>query len=304
MHMAWDELAAKHRSDRDFQNIVSTVRRIKAGEADKPEKLESVSAQHNVSLRIIRSYIVLSEREMRRESGLSRTPKMLLKSIPTLETLNENGCPGETLYCFADSERPHRRAELVCDQSLVCLKDVLSTQSFCWESQGEAYFRKESKDVADANGAANLVNKAVWLPKWEQFLDEKLMPSGGDTEEETGGQEQTVDTPEASAFTGPAAEELAASQAVATPKAIKRPAVCVDSSTESKLRRCQSSRSLTAEGDAEVASTCDRESTFAEAEDLEGHGVREQSEAQLLLIEVFRVFSLCPHTPATPKENK
>ena len=268
-HMLWPEVTAKHTSDREFQQLIQEAREVRFGDRDRPEKVETVVKKQTVGLRIIRTFVCLSEKEMRRASNLSRIPKMPLKHIPTIEAPSECGGPPETLFCFQDPAQPYRRAEVVVHSGVESCQDVLPFDSFAWEGQGKAYWKKEVKETGDASGLINLVNKEVYLPEWESFMHEKLVHGGGETEDEGVPEQTPANNPEAagSAFSGVAAADVAGDAASATPRPVRKPVV-VDSSVESKaLRKSMSSRTLVEES-AEAGSAGD--STFADAEELEG----------------------------------
>ena len=252
---------------------MKNVRSIKDGSKPKPAKMESVACKHRVGLKITRSFIILSEKEMRRDSGLSRIPKMPLKNLPALTVPSETGVGEETVYAFQDSANPHRRAELCVEMDVDLHRDVLPPETFTWLGQGDAYWKQELKDQAQDSGIAALISKEVYLPEWSKFMEERLV-QGGDSESEEAPAEDAVQQDGFQEnFSGVAASELSSEATLPTPRPSRKAVVNVDSSVESKgLKRGSSTRSLAGSGgpEPENESASVGETAFAEAEELEG----------------------------------
>ena len=110
-YMEWDELGQLASESQMFSDGVAKAREMyQKGERLKVD-LQSVSTNTQVGLFLDRSYIVISEREMRRHAELSRIKTSSLAKLPSLEVPHED-CSGEmeTVFVFADPSQPFRKA--------------------------------------------------------------------------------------------------------------------------------------------------------------------------------------------------
>ena len=143
---------------------------------------EEVYAVSGISFEVERSYLVASERDMRRAAGLQRVGKTALKGLPSVTCVAEDGSgKEETLYLFEDTTCPLRRGKLRVSMSSnhqrVKMKaaDVLwcgqgsEFQNMTWQAQSE---ESKLKDVVGREMAGHLN-----LMSWDSFLEERLCTS-------------------------------------------------------------------------------------------------------------------------------
>ena len=134
-----------------------------------------VKQQCVLGVEIEKSFVVLSEREMRKESGLHRIPRMSLKSLPQLTLPSQpGGGEPEVLYAFADPDQPFRKARV---KSFVgeCLSETLMEPSkVFWADQGKTMLVHASTEQCAKLGVADTLQREAKLPTWDAFFLEKL----------------------------------------------------------------------------------------------------------------------------------
>ena len=104
--VSWESLIQSVAKDANFKNKVEEARQVLLHAKDaKPLASQGVFAMQGVSLKIERSYVVLTERDMRRSIGRTQ-----LKSLQSVQIPCEDGrAETETGYLFKDEEAPHRK---------------------------------------------------------------------------------------------------------------------------------------------------------------------------------------------------
>ena len=84
MHLSWDELCSKHTSEPGFSTMLRTARDIKTGVAKTTFPPSEVTSSSTLEVELSRSFVVLSEKELRQASNMTRITKVALKGVPQL----------------------------------------------------------------------------------------------------------------------------------------------------------------------------------------------------------------------------
>ena len=82
--LTWEEMVQRAAASSGFAQVIQTARLVKAGEKEVGVNPQQVSQVHDFSLEVERAFTLVTEKEMRRWSGLSRIPKALLRNHPSL----------------------------------------------------------------------------------------------------------------------------------------------------------------------------------------------------------------------------
>ena len=129
-----------------------------------------------LSLEVERTFLLLSEREMRAQSNLHRIPRMALKNVPSITLPVQAGSTSEPeqLFCFADDQNPWRRARLRTVVGHKLADSVMTPNQCLWHDQGRTLLTHCSSTEASAVGLADLLGKESKLQNWQEFLDERL----------------------------------------------------------------------------------------------------------------------------------
>eukprot|EP00971_Amphidinium_carterae_P352133 6492445-Amphidinium_carterae.4 len=188
--MEWHELVEQSKSQSEpFASTLKQAREANDKGASVDDQHKCVDKDTTHALDIERSYIIVSEKEMRRISGQARIKRGLLKSLNSLEVPAEDASGKlETVYCFADKQNPFRRATLRITSSSTLSSTVLGHGKALWAGQGEAWHHMSAKQQGSAIGTSQLVEKELQghlnLIDWEDFLEEKLKAGKDDGDEE------------------------------------------------------------------------------------------------------------------------
>eukprot|EP00971_Amphidinium_carterae_P352906 6492769-Amphidinium_carterae.4 len=170
----WQALCARHHKDKAFAGIVGDARQAKAGHRHKPAVDEEVVAATKVELELERSFICLSDREMRRDASVSRIPKGALKSVPQIEVPGEGGGERETVYCFKEPSEPYRKLHVKVNIASQHTRTPMPLRNFVYAEQGGDVQNWLVETTAAETGVANLLDKEVHMVSWEDFKSKKL----------------------------------------------------------------------------------------------------------------------------------
>eukprot|EP00971_Amphidinium_carterae_P147819 2930043-Amphidinium_carterae.3 len=183
---SWQELV-ESKDKEPINKQLEKAFAVHAGEDDGNWDSSEIMKQTWVGLEIKRDVILLSERDMRRDSGLEPLPKKHLKSIPSFSVMKEDGSGVETVYAFKDESSPYRRGCMKVMQGTSLNQWLLESDKVLFPSQAETSFPHFNGVVAATLGSHDFLDKEgrgnLHLSCWESFLQEKLL---GDKEEEAG----------------------------------------------------------------------------------------------------------------------
>ena len=183
------ELAQTCGQDEKFARTVQHAREVKNKKVGSECYQTSLENQVVVGVEMERTFIVLSEKEMRREASLHRIPRISLKGIPILRMPSRvGGQEPEVLYCFRDDASPWRRARVKTCVAQNLQEVVMGNEHVCWSGQGETTLACTTEQSASSMGLSECLQKDGTLPFFAEFYSEKLgvrtkeEPEGGDNE--------------------------------------------------------------------------------------------------------------------------
>ena len=179
----YDELVERVKKDMILKAAVMEARSAQAGASKTKLLPEEVSAVTGMSFDVERSFLVASERDMRRAAGLQRVGKLALKGLPAVTVSAEDGSgKEEVLYLFADPQSPLRRGKLRVSLSTSHQTVKMQPCDVLWAGQGEQYHNMAWQTQVDENKLKEVVAKELAghlnLMSWESFVSERLGHGG------------------------------------------------------------------------------------------------------------------------------
>ena len=186
-YLDWQTLCKTNEECHEFSTAVSKARAVKNGQAKLEEDPQQVQRGSKVMLQVERAMVVLSERELRKLTKLPRLGKTLLRGIPSLNIVSENGEGEERVYAFRDDSNPFRRAKLLVQSEWSRTCTVMPESSVICSNQSEPWFAHLTKTQQCENGIQDLLDKDAaghsGLTSVEEFLA-KVMCKEQPAEEE------------------------------------------------------------------------------------------------------------------------
>eukprot|EP00971_Amphidinium_carterae_P258544 5131593-Amphidinium_carterae.1 len=210
-YMGWPGFCKLNSEDDGFSKIVDEARQVMLGKKQPPQLgAYHVDSLTQLGVEVHRSYIAVSEKEMRRESQQTRIKKSSLKGIPSVVVPAEDGSGEmEQLFLFQDPSQPWRKATLKVTDAVVRNQPHM-LETCLWAGQPGKYHTMATQQLFEQNGVQQVLEKDVAghtsLPTWDTFLEERLLgckdidevePLAGDLAEHVAG--------DALEFSGPAA---------------------------------------------------------------------------------------------------
>ena len=133
--LSWETLVTKHAEDQSFRDLLKECRDIRSGSKPPPPIRESVVTEGTVRFQLQRSFLAMTEKDMKKSTGLARIPKMATKTLPSMTLQNEHGAD-ETVYVFRDPQEQGRR--LLVSTDLATTKQRFDLPSFTHVGQGSS----------------------------------------------------------------------------------------------------------------------------------------------------------------------
>eukprot|EP00959_Pyramimonas_sp_CCMP1952_P105791 2212072-Pyramimonas_sp.AAC.1 len=97
-----------------MKSNIAKARSVKAGSSPAPPVAESTATHDEYSTELRKRYIALDDSELRSLTGRKRAPKKLIDTLSQIVVpAGPNNIENQTLYMFADPERPRRIVDVV-----------------------------------------------------------------------------------------------------------------------------------------------------------------------------------------------
>eukprot|EP00971_Amphidinium_carterae_P352500 6492624-Amphidinium_carterae.1 len=183
---------------------------VMLGTAEAP-KSEAVELQHNHGVRVEKTFIALTEREMRKATGLPRISKTLLRACNQMQVPTPDAKGKETIYLFPCPEEPWRKCIVSSDLHASQRSPILNLQDTLWQGQSEEYHSMAVAELADesySSFVARDITGHLMTMTWDEFKTSKLLSS---EEADDPPEEEDMEDNEETLLLGVAATSAAAS---------------------------------------------------------------------------------------------
>ena len=183
-YLSWPEYADKFEKDAAFRDLAAKALSCKKGQMPQPTPASTVETTARFKIQIEKEYAIVTEKEMKKAAGLTRLPKLPLKTIPTLQVPVADNKSSETLYVFAhpDPAKQQRVAKVLVElEGSESVQHLPATENM-WLGQAERYMESALEQQQIENGLSDLVKEKHRLVDFASFLSTKLLKSSRDDE--------------------------------------------------------------------------------------------------------------------------
>ena len=222
--MEWPQFVQAVGDDAEMAALVARAKEIMNSKQPYTKPQETMSGVKSVSLKVERSWIILSDKEVRRQLGVARLTKASMKSVPQMVVPCEDGSPGsEQVYVFKDPQSQFRRATLQVVWGTQHEEKEMKDVDTMWPGQGLHLQGHTFQKQAETSGVLSLLQREMAghlrMIDFQQFVDSMQREDAEDPAVEEGPERVPVQGSEQNdAFEGVAAEAMS-SQVAGTPSA-------------------------------------------------------------------------------------
>eukprot|EP00971_Amphidinium_carterae_P320143 6363831-Amphidinium_carterae.1 len=210
--------------------LKKTKAKFQAGAGDGREVVRSTASSQ---LEMQRSVILMTERDLRRLTGLTRIPKSMLKGVPQLQLPTEK--PGATAeqstevnYVFADPDQPWKKGIIKVSLGSSLDKEELQPAEIFRAGQAKDTQNHLLRDQQRQSGLDELLNKEVTghlqLQSLDDFMENRCTDPSAALEGEGGAEEHGASSLQPVALVGVAAQDLEIHEPALPKKAKTSPA--------------------------------------------------------------------------------
>ena len=223
-HQSWEALLSQVAKDPAYKSMAEEARKAMLdGKSAKSFPDQSVFTVQGLSVEVERCYIIMTERDLRRASGLGRIGRTQLKGLQSVQLPMEDGQQGqETCYLFADEANPQRRMRIKVQMGSKLEAQNMRPAEVFWEGQGGCYHAHYSQQTAKQSGLLDVISKEqaghLNITSFETFAQDVLgVKIGGHDQEEQQLAPDPADVGQpACAMVGVAAAGVAAAQSTSS----------------------------------------------------------------------------------------
>eukprot|EP00959_Pyramimonas_sp_CCMP1952_P411440 8621756-Pyramimonas_sp.AAC.1 len=163
LHMHWSDLCARS-GDKEITDAISKTREGKKDGSKKPKNEKDVRSVKNHVLKTERSFLALTDRELRSVSKTKRLTKQQVAALPTMTVPTEaDPTKIETVYCFTNPAAPWRTLEVETVASVDSADIHISKDKYFWDGQQQGFVKHFADQLDDQVGTAKLLEKDVGM---------------------------------------------------------------------------------------------------------------------------------------------
>eukprot|EP00971_Amphidinium_carterae_P347054 6488871-Amphidinium_carterae.2 len=248
--MTWEQMMEKVEEKKEFKTVVLSAKHVLLGVSPAPPKNEGVELQTCQGVVVEKSFICLTEREMKKECNLARIPKSAVRGCNTIQIPTPDGKGKETGYLFVDGAEPYRKCKVTLSLGSTLRKEGLSKENFLWKGQGQEFHvmcLNELGEESYAALAARDMNGHLMSSTWQDFKQTKLLAGKGEEEDD---EENMCELDEGHSLVGVAAVAAAENPVSTGKKGKKKDTFQSPPEKVSVMRRLFSTESMSVAGSA------------------------------------------------------
>ena len=205
-HKEWDVWCKEVIEDAKAQKQLEAARKnYPLLPCDKELKPAFVDVRQAERMMVSRSYMALSERELRKLLNEQRLDKATLATLPVVSCTMEDGHSKELLYLFVNPNQPHRLVTLSSEHMAELQTQMMSPNSQNFEGQGEEMWLREHHQHLLRSGMSTALAKTNVM-SLDEFVEKRLRARQEQAQAEQTGPESISDSE--GELQGPAAAEI------------------------------------------------------------------------------------------------
>ena len=177
----WAELSALLLKGKDpVVQAWEAARKVKAGLAEKTYVAASVKDEKTYSMEIFRTFLIISEKELRKCAKVSKLTKEQVKGLVEMTIpCEENADKMEKVFIFKDPSAPHRKLKLSMHTGQTLEREHMKPNDHLWAQQGENTLLHVKKIHDSKFNLPNLLQKDNLLD-WDSYRKKRLAPEEED----------------------------------------------------------------------------------------------------------------------------
>ena len=166
--LTWDELCKEYGNSTSpyLPTIEAVMEKVCNGTL--PNSGPSVFQSREVTIEITKQMLVATEADLRKRLALSRVPRSLLQSLPSLELPGESGVI-ETHYAFLPDDGSFKTCTMKQVMSCTMESEMMEQGKEYWDGQGEKTFLHHVQVQGKASGISSLLrdpHRATTFAEW------------------------------------------------------------------------------------------------------------------------------------------
>eukprot|EP00971_Amphidinium_carterae_P348279 6490414-Amphidinium_carterae.1 len=175
----FDDLVKAKNGCSSVARAIQQARDVIGQKQPPPAHADQVLTQVVQGITVEKPMLCITEREMRKLTGLGRIPKTVLKGLTASIQIPAPDASGyETAYLFEDDQHPYRTCKLNVQLQSVLTSPVLQSADCLWAGQSEEYQKMGLSNLGGSSSLSDLATREVGghlhLPSWSAFAKEKL----------------------------------------------------------------------------------------------------------------------------------
>ncbi len=182
MHLSWEELCKLNENDPGIRQQVTSCRAGSTSQGACPELPEEVVKFLGHAIEVRRSWVVLSESEMRKATSMKRLNKATIGQLPSVTIPAEDGKGEEQVFVFSNPDRPYRTLDVVSLASTHHTKFTLPQSKIWWQQQADKAFTHMSSEAMSTAGITSTIEKEKGghLKSLQEWLNSKGFSQQGE----------------------------------------------------------------------------------------------------------------------------
>eukprot|EP00971_Amphidinium_carterae_P113845 2255988-Amphidinium_carterae.2 len=157
--MPWNQFLQKQSKNTEFKLIVSDALKKFEG-SEEIDSREAVATCIEHSFVVDRSFVLLSDKDIRRSKNIPRVPKAMVKNLPTVMVPSDDPEKGAELhYVFSDPAEPFKKAKVRYSLAANQKYEELRGKDVLWAGQAPAYLKHAVKVAQTSSGVGELLQR-------------------------------------------------------------------------------------------------------------------------------------------------
>ncbi|CAK0905483.1 unnamed protein product [Prorocentrum cordatum] len=175
-HLEWGDLCELSQGDEEIKQSVITARKVFNEHEPPPKPVQEVAERTEHTIESRRSYIVLTESDLRKALGARRITKAATSSLYTAEVPKEDEDGWEMAYWFVNPMVPYRTVDVASRTGVSRDHFVMDRTKQLWPNQGPVMSTHRTQLMHNEKGIMNIITKdnMGYLWKLEDFLQSRL----------------------------------------------------------------------------------------------------------------------------------
>ncbi|CAK0884692.1 unnamed protein product, partial [Prorocentrum cordatum] len=174
-HMEWDAFCQANKHDEQVKADIAAARKVHLKQEPPPTPVQEVLERTDHAIESRRSYIVLTESDLRKALQTRRLTKESTKSLYTAQVPKEGEDGWELGYWFVNPNMPYRTVDIISRTGVGRDNYIMDRDKQLWKNQGTVTCSSKSRLMHDQAGVLTILekDKAGFMKTLDEFLESK-----------------------------------------------------------------------------------------------------------------------------------